>query len=170
MNPLTEFEKTLYRRVAEHPGVWKPKLYASSPIKTAIESTDPNLINGYAFKNLYLQSPTELSADQHSELESYEQFVARLSDLHSSVYRQYFEGKDLEIDTLQQNMLDQQNSTYRRHYCQSDRKVNSIDVTRKKIRAQKLAVTLPPGWEFKYTTSAVSEAFFTISQHPSELE
>ncbi|XP_058467674.1 uncharacterized protein LOC131440422 [Malaya genurostris] len=154
MNPLTSFEKKLYSKVPEHPGVWKPHLYRATPIRSSMDSSDPHLLDGYNFTNIFLQAPAELPVWNRTNAEGYEQFVSRLNNLHNSIYRQYFEGKDLKIPTLLKDQYDLRNSTYRRHYCQSMRELNSMKVKRMNIRACKMGVPLPDGWLFKPTSSA----------------
>ncbi|XP_058813765.1 uncharacterized protein LOC131677758 [Topomyia yanbarensis] len=154
MNTLTEFEKPLYTKVPEHPGVWKPHLYRPMPIRSAMDSSDPHLLDGYSFNHIYLQTPSEFPAWKQSNTEGYGDFVLRLNSQYNSIYRQYFEGQDLGIPTLQQDQIDLRNTTYRRHYCQSARNLDSIDIKRMKIRAQKQNVPIPNGWQFKPTTSA----------------
>ncbi|XP_021693455.1 uncharacterized protein LOC110674107 [Aedes aegypti] len=161
MNPLTKFERPMYSKLVKHPGVWQPNLYRSRPIKTAMESSDPHLLDGYAFRNLYLESATmELPAQNHSGAERYEDFVSRIADINQGTYgcvhREHFAGKKLGVEFLKRNWLDQGNTTYRREHCEGERVLDSLEVKRKKIRARKQSVPIPPGWTFKDTSSAAA--------------
>ncbi|XP_062558322.1 uncharacterized protein LOC134223194 [Armigeres subalbatus] len=161
MNRLTRFETPLYTRVPEHPGVWQPHLYRPRPIKTAMESSDPHLLDGYAFRNLYIDSAAvELPAHNHPDAERYEDFIARIADMkqgaYSCIHREHFEGKQLGGEFLKQDWWDQSNTTYRRYHCGSNRNLDSLDIQRRKIRAGKRRVSIPPGWTFEKTSSAAA--------------
>nr|XP_029730174.1 uncharacterized protein LOC115267356 [Aedes albopictus] len=161
MNPLTKFERPMYSKLVEHPGVWQPDVYRARPIKSAMESSDPHLLDGYAFRNLYIESPTaELPADNHPNAERYVDFVSRMAIMNRGAYgcihREHFAGQDLGADYLKREWLDRSNTTYRRHHCGESRELDSLDIKRRKIRARKQPVPIPPGWAFKETSTAAT--------------
>ncbi|XP_055588703.1 uncharacterized protein LOC129741031 [Uranotaenia lowii] len=158
MHKLTEFEKPLYSRVPEHPGVWKSQCYRPEPIRAAFDSSDPHLLDQHCFKNLFLETPHELHLSQQPHSESYADFVSRMAEIkgerYRNVYREMFEGKDLGTECLKQEKINARSTTYRRDHCQSNRSVNSIDIRRQNIRAGKYNFSVPEGWTFRETSSA----------------
>ncbi|XP_039441965.1 uncharacterized protein LOC120422555 [Culex pipiens pallens] len=144
MNPLTNFEKPLYSRLPEHPGVWHPHRYRPQPIRSAMESVDPHLLDGYAFTNLYLESPSELPAFKRPEAERYQDFVTQKGWPTGS------------IETLKRDQRERRSTTYRRHYCQLAPELDSLRVQRMKIRAGRQTVQLPDGWKWAETSSAAT--------------
>ncbi|XP_065081447.1 uncharacterized protein LOC135704010 [Ochlerotatus camptorhynchus] len=160
MNRLTEFEKPLYSKPPEHPGIWQPHLYRSRPIKSSMESSDPHLLDGYAFSNLYLESPSEVPVFSQADAERYEDFALRIKYMNGGrygcIYREHFDGKALGVDCLKKDIIDRSNTTYRRDLCQSNRELDSVEVKRKKIRTSKRNVPLPRGWYFKPTSTGAA--------------
>lgn len=160
MNRLTEFEKPLYSKLPGHPGIWQPQLYQSRPIKSSMESSDPHLLDGYAFSNLYLECPSEVPVFNQADAERYEDFASRIKYMNGGrydfIYREHFDGKCLGVDCLKRDLLDRNNTTYRRDLCQSNRELDSVEIKRKKMRTSKRCVQLPHGWDFKPTSTAVS--------------
>ncbi|XP_055618297.1 uncharacterized protein LOC129763353 [Toxorhynchites rutilus septentrionalis] len=164
MTSLSEFEKPLYSKVPEHPGVWQPNRYRADLVRSATMSTDSHLISGHRLNNLFYEQPEELPSYNRANAERYDDFVARMKGIdngrYNCLHEQHFEGKDLGIPTLIQVKLDRDITTYKRHYCGSLPELDSLNVQRMKIQAKKRTVPVPPGWVFKPTSSAAAHRGF----------